>query len=244
MNNTLYIIFLVTINLNFFGQSMTPEPPLPPKINLIPESVCAKQKKQALDNFHSSGFTFDLIDSLISKKEKYIDSIAKVNYKLHIERHKELPYEICGTAQMGLVCYFETRDSIYTSNIGPDYLNRLIEQLGVKYDKLNNSFDDNYYYHYPDSSIKFNSQVLSILRSELSKIIPEFTRLEIKITSKSNLTINDVSFDLKKEDLSKEKVKQLENLFDDFKTNLKITSSATINGLNVNSVYTIEIFVF
>ena len=239
MKNILYTVFLVTITIVSFGQT----PPPPPLFHFIADSLCAKQKKEALDKFQNSGFTFDIIDSEISSKDLYIDSVAKADYKLTILRYEKLPYEICGTAEMELECYYDTRDSIYTSKIGSNYMNRLKEKLEVNYDKLNNIYNSYYYYSYPDSSIIINEQILSSLLNELSKITTRFTRLEIQITSKSDLTIDDISFDFNLYDNSIEKTRQLEVLFEDFKSNVEITKPATNKGLNVNSVYSVTLYV-
>jgi|GEM_PF-2528383 len=240
MKNIFYTLFLVTITVISFGQ--TPPSP-PPTLHFIADSVCAKQKKEALNKFQNSGFTFDIIDSIKSSKDIYIDSVAKADYNLTIVRYEEFAYEICGTAQMTLECYFDTRDSIYTSKIGSNYMNRLMEQLEVNYDKLNNTYNSDYYYCYPDASIRFNHQTLSSLLNELSKITTRFTRLEIQITSKSDLTIDDISFDFNLNDNSIGKTRQLKILFEDFKSNLEITKSATNKGLNVNSVYSVTLYV-
>lgn len=212
--------------------------------NAIPvDSTCLKYKRKAIQEYQKYGFVFELIDSNITSRDFFIDSIAKEQYHLIIKRSIKTPLERCGTVQLEMECYFNTRDSIYEKTIGEDYLNRLIENVGLDFDLLNGINIDSVYHSYPDSNIHFNYELIYEAMRNLSNFTDRTSSISIKIKSNTKLTVEDFTYDFKWNSISISNAKEVETIFNNLKTNFKIIESAVHKGEKVNSIYVLTFFV-
>lgn len=207
------------------------------------DSTCLKYRKQAIQKYEHNPFVFDLVDANITSRDLYIDSVAKARYNLIIERHETLPYEICGTAQLEMECYFSARDSIYREMIGTNYLDRLIENSGFDYDILNGKNIDSVHHVYPDSSITFDYSLIYKTRAVLSKLVNNITIIDLQIKSNTSLEIEAFTYDIKLNHIPKQNLEEVEAVLNNFKSNFNVKESAVHNGKKVNSIYTTTLFI-
>ena len=207
------------------------------------ESTCFRYKAQALKEYENGGFTFDIVDSSVTSRDLYIDSVAKSEYNLTIERYKTLPYEVCGTATLEMDCYFDTRDSIYGEIIGSDYLDRLIENLGFEYDVLYEKNIDTVYHNYPDSSISFENELMNETITALSRSISNILFLTIKIKSNIKLELEGFSYNVEPTSFTEGEIQDIKTILKNFESKLMIKESALHNGKKVNSNYKLILFV-
>lgn len=207
------------------------------------ESTCFKYRTQALKEYESNGFTFDLVDSNVTFRDLYIDSLAKSKYNMTIERFETLPYEVCGTAMLEMECYYDIRDSIYEAKIGHHYLDRLVENLGLEYDVLQGKNIDSVYHNYPDSCISIDKGLISEMITSISSIINDATLITIEIKSNYELKLEEISYNIKRGALTQDQLRNIEKILTNFESKLTINKSAVDNGKKVNSNYELNLFI-